>query len=71
MTRITREQTFLSKAREAFERAWVQYLPTRTPADFDDWRHHAAWTAEKYARWDRGERGAPDWPLPGFVFRHR
>lgn len=56
-------------AREAFEAAWAEYLPTRTPADFDDWRHQAAWTAEKYARWDRGDRTAPPWPLPGFVFR--
>ena len=34
-------------ARKGFEAAWVEYLPTRKPADFDDWRHHAAWTAEK------------------------
>ena len=53
----------------AFEAAWTAYLPTRTPADFDNWRHHAAWTAEKYARFDRGDRNAPPWPLPGFVFR--
>ena len=56
-------------ARTAFEAAWTAYLPTRTPADFDNWRHHAAWTAEKYARFDRGDRSAPPWPLPGFVFR--
>ena len=49
--------------------AWAEYLPRRTPEEFDDWRHEAAWTAEKYARWHRGERTAPPWPLPGFVFR--
>lgn len=56
-------------AREAFQRAWAEYLPRRSPADFDAWRHHTAWTAEKYARWARGERTAPPWPLPGFQFR--
>ena len=56
-------------ARVAFLAAWAEYLPKRTLEDFDNWRHEAAWTAEKYARWDRGERTAPPWPLPGFVFR--
>ena len=56
-------------AREAFETAWAEYLPTRSAEAFDDWRHQTAWTAEKYASWDRGKRGAPPWPLPGFVFR--
>src|SRR4051812_34472517 len=46
-------------ARKVFEAGWQRYLPTRTPADFHEWRHHVAWTAEKYARWDRGEREPP------------
>src|SRR3954447_3543033 len=60
-----------SAAREAFEAAWANYLPTRTAADFDDWRHNQAWPSEKYAGWERGERGAPPWPLPGFAFRSK
>jgi bifunctional non-homologous end joining protein LigD len=63
--------TSYADARGDFEAAWAVYLPTRTPEYFDAWRHHTAWTAEKYARWERGDRGAPPWPLPGFVFRHR
>ncbi|MDO8943093.1 MAG: hypothetical protein Q7U75_07900, partial [Desulfobacterales bacterium] len=63
--------TSYAAARKAFEAAWLEYLPTRTAADFDGWRHQAAWTAEKYARWDRGDRSAPPWPLPGFVFREQ
>lgn len=56
-------------ARAAFVAAWAEYLPKCMPEGFDEWRHQAAWTAEKYARWERGERSAPPWPLPGFVFR--
>ena len=30
-------------------------------ADFEEWREQRAWTAEKYRRFDRGERMTPDW----------
>jgi hypothetical protein len=30
-------------------------------ADFQAWRDQQAWTAEKYRRFDRGERMATDW----------
>jgi hypothetical protein len=43
-------------ARAAFERAWLDYLPKRTEADFQAWRDQQAWTARKYAMWERGER---------------
>jgi len=34
-------------------------------ADFQAWRDQQAWTAEKYRRFDRGERMPPDWrPVP-------
>jgi hypothetical protein len=44
-----------------FERAWAAFLPNRTEADFQAWRDQQAWTAEKYRRFDRGERMPPDW----------
>ncbi len=37
------------------------FLPNRTEADFQAWRDQQAWTAEKYRRFDRGERMPPDW----------
>jgi hypothetical protein len=43
-------------ARAGFETAWREYQPLRTEADFEEWWRHAAFTVEKYARWDRGER---------------
>jgi hypothetical protein len=57
-------------ARAAFRLAWLKYLPRRSLADFDTWRHHQAWMAEKNARWERGERAAPPWPLPGFRLKN-
>jgi hypothetical protein len=48
-------------ARTAFEAAWRDYLPKRREADFQAGRHHEASTAEKYRRFDRGERMPPDW----------
>jgi hypothetical protein len=42
-------ETF-EQARDAFERAWEAFLPTRTEADFQAWRDQQAWTREKYAR---------------------
>ena len=53
-------ETF-DKARAAFERAWAVFLSKRTEADFRAWREHQAWTAEKYRRFDQGERMPPDW----------
>jgi hypothetical protein len=58
-------ETF-DEARAGFEAAWQILLPRRSPADFRDARHREAWTAEKYARFDRGNRTPPRWPLPGF-----
>jgi hypothetical protein len=37
------------------------FVAKRTEADFQAWREHQAWTAEKYRRFDRGERMPPDW----------
>jgi hypothetical protein len=52
------------QARADFERAWAAFLPNRTDADFQAWRDQQAWTAEKYRRFDRGERMPPDWKPP-------
>jgi Ni/Co efflux regulator RcnB len=49
------------QARAEFEAAWRVYLPKRSEADFQAWRDQQAWTAEKYRRFDRGERMPPDW----------
>jgi hypothetical protein len=51
----------LNAARATFEAAWNELLPTRTEADFQAWRDQEAWTAEKYRRFDRGERMPSDW----------
>jgi hypothetical protein len=48
-------------ARTAFEAAWRNYLPKRSEADLQAWRDQQAWTAEKYRRFDHGERMPPDW----------
>jgi hypothetical protein len=48
-------------ARAAFEAAWREYLPSRTPSDFQAWRDQEVWTTEKYRRFDRGERMPHDW----------
>jgi hypothetical protein len=32
---------------------------------FQAWRDQEAWTAEKYRRFDCGERMPPDWKPPG------
>ena len=44
------------QARTDFEQAWAVFLSKRTEADFQKWRDQQAWTAEKYRRFDRGER---------------
>ena len=49
------------QARAEFEAARRVYLPKRSEADFQAWRDQQAWTAEKYRRFDRGERMPPDW----------
>ena len=49
------------EARADFEQAWTLFLSRRTDADFQAWRDQQAWTAEKYRRFDRGERMPPDW----------
>ena len=48
-------ETF-DQARAEFEAAWKVFLANRTEADFRAWRDQEAWTAEKYRRFDRGER---------------
>jgi hypothetical protein len=48
-------------AREAFEMAWKVFLANRTEADFQEWRDDRGWHAEKYRRFDRGERMPHDW----------
>jgi hypothetical protein len=48
-------------APEAFEAAWRVFLAKRTDADFQEWRDHHECTAERYRRFDRGERMPPDW----------
>jgi hypothetical protein len=48
-------------AREAFEVTWRAFLANRTEADFKTWREQQAWTAEKYRRFDQGERMPADW----------
>jgi hypothetical protein len=42
-------------ARADFEDAWAVFLSKRTDADFGEWRDQQAWTARKYAMWERGE----------------
>jgi hypothetical protein len=44
------------QARGDFEAAWHVFVSKRTNADFQTWRDQQAWTAEKYGRFDRGER---------------
>jgi hypothetical protein len=39
--------------------AWCVFLSKRTEADFQAWRDQRDWTAEKYRRFDRGERMQP------------
>ena len=51
----------LEIARSDFEAAWRVFLAKCTEADFQAWREQQAWTAEKYRRFDRGERIAADW----------
>jgi len=59
-------ETF-DQARADFEAAWAVFLSKRTEADFQEWRDQRDWTAEKYRRFDRGERMPPDWKPPRAV----
>jgi hypothetical protein len=52
-------------ARDAFEQAWRDYLPKRTPEDFQAWRDHDAHTARKYALWAAGRKLEPPNYGPG------
>jgi len=45
-----------------FEAAWQRLLPTLTETSFQEWRDHRAWTARKYAMWERGERMSTEKP---------
>jgi hypothetical protein len=55
-------ETF-EQARADFETAWRVFLSKRSATDFKKWRDQRAWTAEKYRRFDRGERmPAPEGP---------
>jgi hypothetical protein len=49
------------QARAEFEAAWQVFSTRRTEADYQAWRDQQAWTAEKYRRFDRGERIPLDW----------
>lgn len=42
-------------AKAAFERAWIVFASTRTPADFAAWREWQAWTETKYRLRDAGQ----------------
>ena len=56
-------ETF-EQAHTDFEAAWAVFLSKRASADFQAWREQQAWTAEKYRRFDRGERMPSDWKPP-------
>jgi hypothetical protein len=55
------------QARADFEAAWKVFFSNRTDADLQACRDQEAWTAEKYRRFDRGERMPPDWRKPLIV----
>jgi hypothetical protein len=49
------------QARADFEAAWRAFLSKHTEADFQACQDQRDWTAEKYRRFDRGERVPHDW----------
>jgi hypothetical protein len=53
------------QARAEFAKAWEAFSAGRTEADYQAWRDQREWTAEKYRRFDRGERMPPGWKTPG------
>ena len=69
---VGRANVTLAQQRRSTRRARRSRLPNalflakRTEADFQAWREQRAWTAEKYRRFDRGER-----QLAGAASRHR
>ena len=52
------------QARAAVEKAWQVFAANRTECDYQAWRDHRDWTAEKYRRFDRGEPMRRDWRAP-------
>ena len=52
------------QARAAVEKAWQVFAANRTESDYQAWRDHRDWTAEKYRRFDRGEPMPRDWRAP-------
>jgi hypothetical protein len=52
------------QARAGFEAAWAVFLSKRTEGDFEASRQARDWHAEKYRRFDRGERMPHDWKPP-------
>ena len=48
-------------ARREFEAAWGILSAKRTEGDYQAWRDQRDWTAEKYRRFERGERMPHDW----------
>ena len=52
-------------ARADFEAAWRRILPTRTEANFQEWRDQRDATARKYALWDAGKKLPPNEWAPG------
>jgi hypothetical protein len=65
----TAQQPSFEAARSAFETAWRVFLSKRTEADFQEWSHQRDWTAEKYRRFDRGQRIPHDWRATGWLRR--
>ena len=53
------------QARAGFDAAWCVFSAKRTEADFQAWRDQEAWTAEKYRRFNRGQRMPHDWQPGG------
>jgi hypothetical protein len=53
--------TTLKQARADFAKAWRVFSAKRTEADYQAWRDQRDWTAEKYRRFDRGQRMPPNW----------
>jgi hypothetical protein len=49
------------QARPDFAQAWQVFSAKRTEADYQAWRDQRDRTAEKYRRFDRGERMPHDW----------
>ncbi len=57
------------QARADFEAAWRVFSAKRTEADYQAWRDQRNWTAEKYRRFDRGERMPHNWRASAALLR--